>query len=126
MDKMFKGRVIVRRPWGTKDKNHAAIVEALEQAKIAVIDMSHMGKGFPDLVVARRGVNLLVEIKNPETLYGRRGLNKLQRSWASSWPAPVYILRTLDDVARFANLDDAGLIHEREAIEAVLGKELLK
>ena len=92
-----------------KDANHKMIVTALEQAKIAVIDMSHVGYGFPDLIVCRRGLTLLVEIKNPLTPYGKRGMNNKQTEWADDWPSAVYILKTLDDVVRFANCQDDGL-----------------
>lgn len=101
-----------------KDGNHHEMVAALQKAGIAVLDVSNMGYGFPDLIVARRGLNLLVEIKNPENRYGRRGLNKLQRSWANAWPASVYVLKTIDDVVRFANLQDDGLIYKRDAVIA--------
>ena len=107
-------RAIMSKYGAKKDANHHAIVGALESAGIAVIDMSGHGYGFPDLIVCRRGLTLLVEIKNPLTPYGKRGLNKKQSEWADKWPATVYILKTLEDVGRFANLDDVGLKREKK------------
>lgn len=92
-----------------KDHNHDEIVSALEKCGVQVIDTSHMGRGFPDLICCSRRETHLVEIKNPETHYGKRGLNGLQKKFAEEWRGgPVYIIRTVDDVEAFANgrLDD--------------------
>ena len=68
-----------------KDANHNEVVAALEKAGASVLDMSAIGGGFPDLIVGFRGVSLLMEIKNPKTSYGRRGLNKNQIRWQEIW-----------------------------------------
>lgn len=67
------------------DANHAEVVAALRAAGASVIDTSRLGKGVPDLIVGFREITLLMEIKNPKTQYGRRGLNKNQRVWAETW-----------------------------------------
>lgn len=96
-------KVMVRKYGAKKDANHADIVKALEDGGVSVLDISGLGGGLPDLIVCRRGITLLVEIKNPQTSYGRKGANKLQKAWANGWPAPVYIIRTLSDVEAFVN-----------------------
>lgn len=68
-----------------KDANHNDVVSALEKAGASVLDMSAIGGGFPDLVCGFRGVTLLMEVKNPKTAYGRRGLNKNQIRWQQTW-----------------------------------------
>lgn len=94
----------VRTYGAKKDANHKEIVDALERVGVGVIDTSHVGGGFPDLICGRRGQNHLVEIKNPNTSYGRNGLNDLQTLFADTWRGEsVFILETLDDVARFGN-----------------------
>ncbi len=105
----------VRRRYSNKDSNHSALVDALERAGIVVLDMSFVGAGFPDVIVCRRGTTLLVEIKNPQTQYGKKGMNSRQKEWAQDWPAPVYVLKTLQDVEDFANLRDEHLKYKREA-----------
>jgi hypothetical protein len=46
------------------DANQAAIVEALKRLGWHVHDTSRLGGGFVDLVIARRGVLRLVEVKD--------------------------------------------------------------
>lgn len=87
-----------------KDDNHDEIVAALEKLGVQVYDMSAVGGGFPDLLCCVRRENHFVEIKNPNTSYGRKGLNDLQRLFADNWRgAPVYIISTLEEVESFAN-----------------------
>jgi hypothetical protein len=86
-----------------KDANHLAIQQTLQSLGVAVYDLSGMGAGFPDLLVWIRGQWELVEIKNPKTGYGRRGMNPLQRAWIDRWRGgPVHILQTVDDAIAFA------------------------
>ena len=85
-----------------KDANHKEIVAALEAGGASVIDTSRALFGVPDLIVGYKLTTFLVEVKNPKTTYGRKGLNKMQKSWAKeSNGAPVYILRTIEDVKKF-------------------------
>jgi hypothetical protein len=116
--------MVNRRYASRKDLNQGPIVAALEKAKIAVIDCSDKGAGFPDLIVCRRGVTHLVEIKNPENSYGRRGANRNQKEWAASWPGTVYILRHMDDVEAFVagRFDQLPVVVKSvgEAVEALM------
>lgn len=73
-----------------KDANHNDVVDALTKAGAYVLDMSHVGSGFPDLIVGYKKETLLVEIKNPKTSYGRKGLNKNQLKWRESWTGGAY------------------------------------
>lgn len=73
-----------------KDANHNEIVEALQKVGASVIDMAHVGRGFPDLIVGFNSKTLLVEIKNPKTQYGRQGLNKNQKKWKDEWVGGEY------------------------------------
>ena len=54
---------IVRRH-ARVDANHAEIRSALRAEHWVVVDTSGVGSGFPDLLIARRGRLLLVEIKD--------------------------------------------------------------
>lgn len=73
-----------------KDANHAVIVAALEAHGVSVIDTSAMGGGFPDLICGFSGVTMLMEIKNPKTAYGRKGLNENQVRWKAEWTGGPY------------------------------------
>jgi hypothetical protein len=82
-----------------KDANHKEIVKAIKKMGVPCIDISSIGCGAPDLVVENRGKLELWEVKNPNTSYGKRGLNKNQVAWAAQWRgSPVRIVRTVDDV----------------------------
>ena len=92
----------LNRSWGpggsTKDGNHNHLVSILESLGVSVLDTSSVGSGFPDTICGYQGANHLVEIKNPLTAYGKRGLNPNQQKFAAHWNAPIYIIKTIDDV----------------------------
>ena len=83
---------------GRKDANQDAIVKVLEQMGCKVGDTSQVGFGFPDLVIGVMGIVALVEIKNPETFYGRQELSGFQREFHEQWGgAEIHIIRTQDE-----------------------------
>ena len=74
----------------SKDRNHDAIASHFRALGCSVIETHNAGiAGFPDLVVglssARGRMNKLVEIKNPETRYGKAGLNDNQTAFNRDW-----------------------------------------
>ena len=75
-----------------KDANHNEIVDAMTKVGAYVIDMSHVGKGFPDLIVGFQSKTILMEIKNRKTSYGRKGLNKNQLEWKEQWLGGPYCI----------------------------------
>jgi hypothetical protein len=77
-----------------KDANHAVVVAALEAFGVSVIDTSSMGGGFPDLICGFAGQTILMEIKNPKTAYGRKGLNANQLRWKEDWKGGPYAVVT--------------------------------
>lgn len=94
---------IARMRYGAKkDANHNSIQDALRSRGCCVYDVSSVGGGVPDCIVWANGLWHLVEIKNPNTPYGKRGLNEVQKGWIGRWQGgPVYIIRTLEDVENF-------------------------
>lgn len=56
-------RHIVRRH-ARVDANHGEVRSALRAAGWTVVDCARIGSGFPDLIIARRGVIRMVEIKD--------------------------------------------------------------
>lgn len=68
-----------------RDDNHGAIVDRFHALGCSVFETDRVGEGFPDLVVGCLGVNRLVECKNPETRYGRAGLNGNQTAFNAAW-----------------------------------------
>jgi len=82
-----------------KDANHNEVVDALQKAGAYVLDMSHVGRGFPDLIVGFQSKTILMEIKNPKTSYGKKGLNKNQIKWKDQWTGGIYCVVDSPDAA---------------------------
>jgi hypothetical protein len=82
-----------------KDANHNEIVDAMTKVGAYVIDMSHVGRGFPDLIVGFKKMTILMEIKNPKTSYGKKGLNKNQLQWKEQWTGGTYCVVDSVDAA---------------------------
>lgn len=83
-----------------RDGNHGTLVAAFLRTGCTVIDTSHAGiPGWPDAVVGCLGISHLVEFKNPETRYGRSGLNSNQTAFGRDWRgSPVFVVSTVDEV----------------------------
>lgn len=85
-----------------RDANQSEIVQGLTALGFSVADLSRVGGGIPDLIVAGthratgQQVNLLVEIK---TATGK--LRPGQVEFIQEWSGPVLIARTLDDILRW-------------------------
>lgn len=90
----------MKRSRSKRDANHGALTKAFEQLGCTVKDLSHAGiPGWPDVVVGCIGRNHLVEFKNPETAYGRAGLNQNQQAFARDWRGgPLYAVSTEEEV----------------------------
>lgn len=91
-----------------KDANHNEIF-AMIRTFTAAHDLSNAGNGVPDGVAWVVDGWQFFDVKNPNTGYGRRGLNKRQKEWASDWRGgPVYLIYTVEEAQAFAQgkLDD--------------------
>lgn len=88
-----------------RDANQRELIIAIKRLGWLVMDISEIGYGVPDLLVQKRGQKeptvKFIEIKNPKTSYGRKGLNRRQRAFAAEWGSDIYVVSTLDDVCRF-------------------------
>ena len=88
-----------------KDANHTTIAGAfLKLGAPDVFDTHEVGGGWPDLMVLDpKYLVRMVEIKNEETAYGRRGLNDLQlRLKGRGWP-----------IIEVVNIEDAAVLMKR-------------
>jgi hypothetical protein len=75
------------------DENQSEIVKALLDLGCTVQSLSAVGLGIPDLLVGFAGVNILMEVKNPDRKGGKEnssGTLKRQREWRSWWKGAVY------------------------------------
>lgn len=76
------------------DRNHKEIVAAFRACGCSVVSLAALGRGVPDLLVARGRWMALVEVKAP----GGR-LTPDQEAFMAVWRGPkVQIVRTVDDV----------------------------
>ena len=92
-----------------KDANHKELMQAIRTIT-AAHDLSNAGFGVPDGIAWVNDGWHLFDIKNPKTAYGRRGLNKRQKDWASDWRGgPVYLIYNVDEALQFARGEFEGL-----------------
>lgn len=86
-----------------KDANHDAIVAEFKRLGCGVRDMSEHGSGVPDLFVSVPEYDgiFMVEVKNPNTEYGRKGLSSPQRRFQNMM-GPVHVVRTAEDAIECA------------------------
>jgi Holliday junction resolvase len=75
------------RKYARKDKNHDEIVQAFKSAGCSVLSLVGLGNGVPDILVAKAGRTILVEIKASESAKA----TDLQTEFASTWRG--YIIR---------------------------------
>lgn len=78
------------------DKNQQAIVEKLRQAGFSVWPTHTLGRGFPDLIVGKDGINLLIELKTK----GSSGLRSDQQKFFVEWRGHVAMAYTFDDIVK--------------------------
>lgn len=77
------------------DNNHAMIREAFRTLGWAWADTFRLGQGFPDGVVSKSGVNILIEVKSAD---GK--LTDDEAEFAATWRGPYEIVRSVEDVER--------------------------
>jgi len=91
-----------------RDRNHGAVVEALRAAGCSVWDASHVGGGFPDLVVGRvvagRRRTYLLEVKDGTLPPSRRALNDAERAWHDAHLGQRAVVLSVEDALRACEL----------------------
>lgn len=85
------------------DANQAEIKSALEAVGCSVQSLHQVGGGVPDLLVARFGVNYLIEVKNPD---GRNRVEATQSDWIRDWRAPVLVVENVGQALAAVGVDD--------------------
>jgi hypothetical protein len=91
-----------------RDKNHAEVMAALAAAGCSVYDASHIGGGFPDLVVGRRVGSerrtYLLELKDGTLPPSRRRLNDAEVRWHAQHLGAVSVVLSVDEALRAVGL----------------------
>jgi hypothetical protein len=86
------------------DANHAEIRETYRRLGCSVADTFTLGKGFPDLVVAKFGITDLVEVKDGSKPASARKLTDDEIKFHNAWFAKVWIIKSVEDV--LAHVED--------------------
>lgn len=81
------------------DTNQKAIIDCFKQLGYSVLSLSNVKSGCPDLLCAKNGINILVEIKTEK---GK--LNPLQKEFIQKWNSRVFVIRDIDGVIELDNL----------------------
>lgn len=85
------------------DDNHGQIVKALQCIGVYVIDCSHVGSGFPDLLCAYRGQWTLLEVKDGAKPPSKKRLTPAQTIFHAEVLAKgckVHVVETVDQALR--------------------------
>lgn len=86
------------------DDNQPRIVQAFRRMGARVQVLSHVGKGFPDLLICVRGRLALVEVKDGDKSESRRKLTADEARWHEEWAdAPVFIISSVEEAAKLLN-----------------------
>ena len=78
------------------DANQPEIVDALRQVGCTVQSLAMVGRGVPDLLVARNGRMWLMEIKNGANPPSKQRLTDDEQAWIDGWAAPVYVVNSVE------------------------------
>jgi Holliday junction resolvase len=82
------------------DANQPSIVDALRQAGCTVQVLSAVGKGCPDLLCGRAGVNYLLELKDSAKPLSKQKLTPDEMAWHSTWNGLVWTVNSIEDALR--------------------------
>jgi hypothetical protein len=86
------------------DANQPEIVKAFRQLGWVVAITSGLGNGFPDLVVSKRSVTAVVEIKDGSQPPSKRELTPKEKHFRDSWPGLYAKVESIADVVAFDRL----------------------
>lgn len=79
------------------DRNQAEIVAALRAIGCSVQPLHGVGHGCPDLLVAKHGRNVCIEVKDGNRPPSERQLTDDQIDWHASWKGPVFIVSNVEE-----------------------------
>lgn len=82
------------RTRGRVDENQSDIVEKFRGMGYSVAITSNLGNGFPDIVVGKYGVNVLVEIKDGAKSPSRRKLTEDEQRFHDTWRGAACVIES--------------------------------
>jgi Holliday junction resolvase len=85
------------------DANQRELVRLAQAAGCSVQSLAQVGKGCPDLLLGRRGSNLLVEVKDGSKPASQRKLRESQETWRAGWRGQVTTIETPQELVDLLN-----------------------
>lgn len=85
------------------DKNQPGLVKQMRQVGMSVFVTSMVGNGFVDVVCGYRGMNFLIEIKDPAQPHSKRKLTPDEQIFHDNWKGSTHVVETIFDVMRILN-----------------------
>lgn len=82
------------------DANQNEIVEALRKIGCSVQILSSVGKGCPDILVGKNGVNYLIEIKDGKKPKSAQKLTPDQIEWHEKWNGSVVVVNSVEQALK--------------------------
>lgn len=83
------------------DSNQRDIVDSFRNMGYTVAHTHTLGRGFPDIVVGKQGINFLIEIKDGAKPESKRKLTEPEQKFKDGWKGQYDIVESLDDVVVF-------------------------
>ena len=80
------------------DVNQKAIVTALRKLGYSVAVTSSLGEGFPDLVVAKNGKTILVELKDGSKPPSQRRLTEHEKKFHENWKGKIIVAESVKNI----------------------------
>jgi hypothetical protein len=92
------------------DANQAAIVSALRQVGCSVLPLHAVGQGCPDLLVARLGDMILLEVKDGDKPPSARKLTPDQVDFHASWRGRIAVVCNVREALEAVGIPFRGVV----------------
>ncbi len=79
------------------DGNHTAVMDALRGAAMKPVSTAALGKGFPDIAVGFRGVNVMLEVKDGDKPPSARALSADEADFHATWPGQIEVVNSPEE-----------------------------
>jgi hypothetical protein len=75
-------------------------MQALRDAAMKPVSTAAVGDGFPDIVVAFRGICIPLEVKDGSKSPSERRLTAAEQKWRDEWPGPYALVESPEEAVR--------------------------
>jgi hypothetical protein len=90
-----------------QDKLHGAVIRLFQEQGYDVLDLSKLGDGVPDLLVARGAFAFLLEVKSENSVrHGRKDdpFTEPQKAFWDRWKSAIYTVTSLEQAWELVDL----------------------